>query len=98
MTRRGRETIRTAIFVLFLSTFFLPNLGIANSKSSKLVQSGHKSLSHQNYSNALDKFRAATEADPTDGETYFFQGVALNRLGLHRAAAVFSFRCKKAGL
>lgn len=58
----------------------------ASPESSALIDEGIIELQNSQWQAALGKFLAASIADPKDAEAQFFQGVALNRLGLHREA------------
>ena len=55
----------------------------ASPESSALIDDGIVELQRSDWQQALGKFLAASIADPKDAEAQFFQGVALNRLGLH---------------
>lgn len=58
----------------------------ASPESQELVRQGAAALADGKFEEALRRFEAAAQADPSDGEAAFFQGVALNRLGRHAAA------------
>lgn len=58
----------------------------ASPESSALIDDGIVELQNSQWQEALGKFLSASIADPKDAEAQFFQGVALNRLGLHREA------------
>ncbi|MBM4040176.1 MAG: tetratricopeptide repeat protein [Planctomycetes bacterium] len=64
----------------------LAPLGHASQDSSDLIALGAGALARQDYATALRVFNAAAEADPSDAEAAFFQGVALNRLGRYADA------------
>lgn len=55
-------------------------------RSSELIDRGLEDLQKSEWDDALRKFLAASAADPSDSEAQFFQGVALNRMSLHREA------------
>ena len=58
----------------------------ASPRSSALIDEGIVELQAGKWRQALARFLAASVADREDAEALFFQGVALNRLGLHKAA------------
>ncbi len=97
--RRSRRSLRVpwilsaTVSALFLA---LPPLAAASPQSKELTRQGAADLAARQFEGALRKFEAAAQADPNDAEAFFFQGVALNRLGrpiaalqqLDRAAAL----------
>jgi len=70
----------------------------ASPESSALIDDGVVELQNSQWKEALGKFLAASIADPKDAEAQFFQGVALNRLGLHREALGQIERARTAGV
>lgn len=70
----------------------------ASPKSSALIDEGIALLNEDLWNRALVSFLAAAVADPKDAEAQFFQGVALNRLGSHRAALGQIERARKANV
>lgn len=70
----------------------------ASPESSALIDDGIVELQNSQWKEALGKFLAASIADAKDAEAQFFQGVALNRLGLHREALGQIELARKAGV
>jgi tetratricopeptide (TPR) repeat protein len=59
----------------------VPLPATASTESRYLVIEGIDKLALHQYEDALKKFEAASQSDPTDAEATFYQGLALNRLG-----------------
>lgn len=67
-----------ALFAALLLT--LVSVAQASSRSAQLTGEGADALAAGRFEEALAKFEAGVEADRSDAEVVFFQGVALNRL------------------
>lgn len=91
-----RFAIAAAVGSLVLS--FAATGAQASPRSSELIDSGLEDMQKADWSGALRKFLAASAADPSDSEAQFFQGVALNRLSLHREALAQIELARKGGV
>jgi tetratricopeptide (TPR) repeat protein len=74
------------ILLAFVGVLVGPLRAEASPESRELVRQGAQTLAQGTFPEALGKFEVAAQADPSDGEAIFFQGVALNRLGRHADA------------
>jgi tetratricopeptide (TPR) repeat protein len=59
---------------------------LASEASRGLIQQGADELGRNRFTEALALFQQAAAADPQDGEAYFLEGAALNRLGRYGGA------------
>ncbi|MBO6783551.1 MAG: tetratricopeptide repeat protein [Alphaproteobacteria bacterium] len=83
---------------VFVSHSFVPTQSYASPRSSALIDEGIVELQRNEWRQALAKFLAASVADPDDSEALFFQGVAMNRLGLHEPALAQIEKARNAGV
>ncbi len=74
------------LLLIIFCVFILPIQVLASPESEKLVLEGATVLAKQQYEKALQKFEAASKADPADAEAVFFQGATLNRMARHQKA------------
>lgn len=84
MSLGRRITIAAAIGSLLVG--YAATSAQASPRSSALIDQGLVELQKSQWDAALRKFLSASAADASDSEAQFFQGVALNRMGLHREA------------
>lgn len=84
MSLGRRITVAAAIGSLLVG--YAATSAQASPRSSELIDQGLEELQQSKWDAALRKFLSASAADNSDSEAQFFQGVALNRMGLHREA------------
>lgn len=78
----GSAVVSTLLWLAFVLT------AVAAEQAREWMRLGAADLAAQRYGEALKKFREAARLDPADPEAFFFQGVALNRLGRYVEALV----------
>ena len=85
LPRKLAWAYRTLLLAIACAIVF-PAVTLASPESRDLIRQGAADLAQQRYEEALKKFAAAAQADPSDAEAVFFQGAALNRLGRSQEA------------
>lgn len=95
---RSRNIMRCLVVAVVACWVVLPADGAASLESREWIAKGVGDLTEQRYDEALKKFESASQADPTDAEAVFFQGVALNRLGRHGEALARLEKAKAMGV
>jgi len=83
MAVHSKRAVWTALMAAFLG---LSAIAGASPQSRQLILQGHADLVAAKYDDAQRKFAAATQADPTDAEAFYFEGAALNRVGRFKEA------------
>ncbi len=75
-------TLRRWFMLLLLAAVISPaGVRAASPESRVLIRQGIADLQERKREEALKKFEAASQADPTDAEAVFYQGFTLNVLG-----------------
>jgi tetratricopeptide (TPR) repeat protein len=69
-----------------LAGLWLGNAALADAESRRLIQEGVRAFESGDLGTALERFRAARNRDPRDGDAVFYLGAVANRQGRFDAA------------